>query len=354
MCSKDQIHHHCVISINCACITFPSLEIWGGPQISAVWLIQLTSRAWPWVTSKGTRCVCSARCNDLTWSKELRKSILHSLRLKGTSGLLDLKEVWSSSLHCWFCWATDLSSDTKYFHHYTIFTIPPSKAQLQLILTLSLFSQMAQDSLQREGQVCDPLLGLSEGRDPGSAARGQRCCQHRRCHCVWDTAAGRRCIWGRTLLKCGSLWKRTIKCFTSVSYSVFHLFFIVFSQSFNRSGWVVTKKNNRSCTVAFFVHFYIEVDKGIKWKSVSFGLCVIKYVCRWSHGRRFHWGDMQHQISRIVWQGAVGGRPDDLCMTFFLSYFICQSLSHPSSNLTKFSMFYSHCCWLEHFYRLLS
>lgn len=40
---------------------------------------------------------------------------------------------------------------------------------------LTMFFQMAQDSLQREGQVCDPLLGLSEDWEPASAARGRRC-----------------------------------------------------------------------------------------------------------------------------------------------------------------------------------
>lgn len=160
---------------------------------------------------------------------------------------------------------------------------------------LSLFLQMAQNCLQCSGQVGDPLLGLSEGRDPGSAARGQRCSQHRGRHSVRDTAAGRRCIWGRTLSKCGSLWKRMIKCFTLVSYSLNvsksnFLFFIAFSQSFNRSGWTVIKKNNTfECTVALFVHFCIKVDNGNKWESVSWELCVI----RWNHGRLVHWGNMQ-------------------------------------------------------------
>lgn len=37
------------------------------------------------------------------------------------------------------------------------------------------FFQVAQVSLQRAGQVCHPLLGLSEDRDPETAARRRRC-----------------------------------------------------------------------------------------------------------------------------------------------------------------------------------
>lgn len=41
--------------------------------------------------------------------------------------------------------------------------------------TLVMFLKVAQDSLQRAGQVCDPLPGLSEDSGPASAARGRRC-----------------------------------------------------------------------------------------------------------------------------------------------------------------------------------
>ena len=88
-------------------------------------------------------------------------------------------------------------------------------------------AQMAQDSLQRAGQVCDPLRGLSEGGDPGSAARGQRCRQHRGRHCIRNTAAGRRRIRGTTLSKCRSSWKRRIKCLLS---DILHCVSFIFPQ----------------------------------------------------------------------------------------------------------------------------
>lgn len=148
------------------------------------------------------------RYDLIKWVKKINSS---NLSLKGTFFCTWLEEMWNSSLHYWFCWAIDLYLNTKYLSCY-IFTIPPSKTQLS-VNSYSLYFQMAQDSLQCAGQICDPLLGLSEGRDPGSAAGGKRWSQHRRRHCVWDPAAGRGCIWGRTLSKCLSLWKHIIKCF---------------------------------------------------------------------------------------------------------------------------------------------
>lgn len=177
----------------------------------------------------------SACCKDMTWSKELRKSVLQILVSKALFFYLTWRDV--KQLFAWLILLGNrfiFKKNTKYFSCY-IFTIPPSKTQLS-VNSYSLFFQMAQDSLQCAGQVCDPLLGLSEGRDPGSAAGGQRWGQHRRCHCVWDPAAGRGCIWGRTLSKCWSLWKHIIKCFPLEPCSCFPIFF--FNQSKFKQVWL--------------------------------------------------------------------------------------------------------------------
>lgn len=162
VCSIDRVYQHCVIDINCSCITLPSGLI-DKARFMCLTLSDL----------KKMRC--------LIWF-DYRSEGNQSFTLSGSKALL-ICLTWNRSLHCWFCRATD---------------------------RLCVLFQLAQDSLQCAGQVCDPLPGLSVETDPGSAARGQRCGQHTGCHGVWDTAAGRRCIWGRTLFKCGSLWRQVI------------------------------------------------------------------------------------------------------------------------------------------------
>lgn len=139
-------------------------------------------RAWTWVT---------------LWRKR-RKKLCSVLEIFWCTWP---EEMWDSSLHFRFCRSIFIKAQNTASASFSKY-LPPRPVSSFLLPAF----QMAQDSLQCAGQVCDPLLGLSEGRDPGSAARGRHCCQHRWRHCVWDPAAGWGCIWGTTNFHILSTW----------------------------------------------------------------------------------------------------------------------------------------------------